>query len=305
MKTIELSENGPAVSQIIYSYWRAAEDAVLLTEQDVEKRLHSCTELGITTFDHADVYGNYQVESYFGKALKRAAVKREDLIISTKCGISLPDAARPEYRLRHYDNSPGHIRQSVENSLRNLQTDYIDIFLLHHFDPLSDPDETASVLTELVLKGYVRHIGVANFTVHQHKLLSERLSIPIVTNHLEFNVLHPQPLEDGTIDFIRQQYSKPMAWAPLAGGRLLVYNDERTYNVTSTLKRIAERYGINTEQLAIAWLLKTGALPIVGTNSYQRILNATSAVNIELDAQDWYEIYFAATVKSYSNATVV
>ena len=300
MKTITLSESGPDVSQIIYSYWRAAEDAALLNAQEVEKRLHTCTDLGITTFDHADVYGNYQVEAWFGNALKRSQLRREDIIISTKCGISLPDVSRPQNRVRHYDNSPAHIRRSVENSLRNLQTDYIDVFLLHHFDPLSDPDETASVLTELVLKGYVKHIGVANFTVHQHKLLQDRLSLPIVTNHFEFNVLHTKPLEDGTIDFIRQQYSKPMAWAPLAGGRLQVYNDERTYNVTSTLRRIAEQYGINVEQLAIAWLLETGALPIVGTNSYQRILNATSATDIKLDKQDWYEIYFAATVKSHA-----
>jgi predicted oxidoreductase len=158
-----------------------------------------------------------------------------------------------------------------------------------------DADETASALTTLVKKGLVKHVGVADFTVHQHQLLQSRLSIPIITNHLELNLLNVAPLTNGTIDFIKQQYSRPLAWSPLAGGRLLDANDESTYNIRTALKKIALNYSINEEQLAIAWLLKLGALPIVGTNSLERIQNATSAVSIHLDRQDWYEIYFAAT----------
>lgn len=292
METIRLGEYGPEVSPVIYSFWRALEDPDGISYRTVQAKLHACIDQGITTFDHADVYGNYQVEALFGKAVKESGIRRDKIVISTKCGINQVDTSRPAYRTRHYDSSPEHITRSIEQSLQNLGTDYIDILLLHHPDPLMDADETASALTTLVKKGLVRHVGVANFTVHQHQLLQSRLSIPIITNHLELNLLNVKPLTDGTIDFIKQQYSRPLAWSPLAGGRLLDANDDKTFNIRSVLKRVAARYGINEEQLAIAWLLRLGALPIVGTNSVERIRNATSAVNIQLDRQDWYEIYF-------------
>jgi predicted oxidoreductase len=294
MEKISLGENGPEVSPVIYSFWRALEDPDGISYRTVQAKLDACLDLGITTFDHADVYGNYQIEALFGKAIKESHVKREDIIISTKCGINHIDASRPEYRTKHYDSSPGHIFKSVEQSLKNLGTDYIDILLLHHHDPLMDADETASALTTLVKKGQVRHVGVANFTVHQHQLLQSRLSLPIITNHLELNLLNIKPITDGTLDFIKQQYSRPLAWSPLAGGRLVDKHDEPTFNIRAALKKVSANYGINEEQLAIAWLLKLGALPIVGTNDLARIKNATSAVNIELDKQDWYDIYFAA-----------
>ncbi|MES2516269.1 MAG: aldo/keto reductase [Bacteroidota bacterium] len=294
MEKISLGENGPQVSPVIYSFWRALEDPDGISYKTVQAKLHVCLDLGITTFDHADIYGNYQVEALFGKALKETSIKREDIIISTKCGINTVDDSRPEFRTRHYDSSQQHIFKSVENSLKNLGTDYIDILLLHHPDPLMDADETASALTTLVKKGVVRYVGVANFTVHQHQLLQSRLSIPIITNHLELNLINTKPIVDGTIDFIKQQYSSPLAWSPLAGGRLLDKHDESTFNIRTTLKRISAIYGINEEQLAIAWLLKLGALPIVGSNDLRRIKNATSAVSIELDKQDWYDIYFSA-----------
>jgi predicted oxidoreductase len=294
MKKVHLGENGPQVSPVIYSFWRAMEDPDGITYDTIKSKLQACLNLGITTFDHADIYGDYQVEELFGKALKEVAVKREDIVISTKCGINLVSKARPDYKVRHYDSSPEYIFKSVERSLKNLQTDYIDILLLHHPDPLMDADETASAITKLVNKGVVKYVGVADFTVHQHQLLQSRLSIPIITNHLKFNLLNVKPLTDGTIDFIKQQYSRPLAWAPLAGGKLLDDNDPSTFNIRSTLTRIAKNNNINEEQLAIAWLLKVGALPIVGTNSLQRIKNATSAVDIKLSRQEWYEIYFSA-----------
>jgi predicted oxidoreductase len=294
MEKVTLGENGPAVSPVIYSFWRAMEDPDGISFDTIKSKLLACLELGITTFDHADIYGNYQVEELFGKALKEVNYKREDVVISTKCGIKHVNERRPNHRTRHYDSSPEHIRLSVENSLRNLGLDYIDILLLHHPDPLMDADETASALTKLVNKGYVKYIGVADYTVHQHQLLQSRLGIPIITNHLELNLLNTSAIINGTIDFIKQQYSRPLAWAPLAGGRLVDENDEATFNIRNTLKRIALNYDINEEQLAIAWLLKLGALPIIGTNSLVRIKNATSAVSVNIDVQDWYEIYFAA-----------
>lgn len=294
MKKVFLSENGPEVSSVIYSFWRAMEDPDGVSYDTILAKLKLCLELGINTFDHADIYGDYQIEELFGRALKEISVRREDIVISTKCGINIVDHLRPEYRVRHYDNSPSHITKSVERSLLNLQTDYLDILLLHHYDPLMDADETASALTKLVNSGKVKHIGVANFTVDQHKLLQSRLNLPIITNHIELNLLNTRAITDGTIDFIKQQYSRPLAWAPLAGGKLLDKNDESTFNIRTTLKRISSNYSINEEQLAIAWLLKLGALPIVGNNSVSKIKNATTAVDVKLDRQDWHEIYFSA-----------
>ncbi len=294
MEKITLGENGPEVSPVIYSFWRAMEDPDGISFDTVQSKLKACLNLGITTFDHADIYGNYQVEELFGKALKELGISRHNLVISTKCGINHVDPRRSQYRVRHYDSSPGHLNKSVEQSLKNLGTDYLDILLLHKHDALMDADETASALTKLVKRGLVKHIGVVDFTVHQHQLLQSRLGIPIITNHLELNLLNTRAISDGTVDFIKQQYSKPLAWAPLASGRLIDKNDAATFNVRNTLKRIASNYHVNEEQLAIAWLLRLGALPIIGTNSIQRIKNATSAVNINMDQQDWYEIYFSA-----------
>lgn len=293
MKKINLSENGPEVSPLIYSFWRAMEDKDGVTYESILGKLEACLSLGITTFDHADIYGNYRVEKLFGKALKESSVKREDIILSTKCGINNIDPLRPDYRTRHYDSSSEYIRKSVEKSLENFGTDYLDILLLHHPDPLMDADDTASELTKLVNKGLVKYIGVADFTVHQHRLLQSRLSIPIITNHLELNVLNTSAIENGTLDFIKEHYSKPLAWSPLAGGRLIDENDASTYNVRNTLKKLSARYSCNEEQLAIAWLLRLGALPILGTNSITKIKNAASAVTLEMDKQDWHEIYFS------------
>ena len=292
MEKTYLSDAGPKVSPAIYGFYRWNEQDISLSK--MEGIIDLCLELGINTFDHADIYGNYRVEELFGKALKELKLRRDDLVISTKCGINHVDPKRPQYRTRHYDSSAEHINKSVEQSLKNLGTDYLDILLLQKYDPLMDADETASALTKLVKRGLVRYIGVADFTVHQHQLLQSRLSIPIITNHLELSLLNTSAISDGTIDFIKQQYSKPLAWAPLAGGRLIDPNDEETSNIRNTLKRIALNYNINEEQLAIAWLLKLGALPIIGTNSLNRIKNATSAVKINIDRQDWYEIYLAS-----------
>lgn len=294
MRKIALGESGPEVSPLIYSFWRAMEDPDGVTYESVLGKLNACLDLGINTFDHADIYGNYKVEKLFGAAIRESKVKREEIILSTKCGINNVDASRPEYRTRHYDSSSDYIRKSVETSLENLGTDYIDILLLHHPDPLMDADDTASELTKLVNKRLIRYVGVANFTVHQHQLLQSRLSIPIITNHLELNVINTEAIRNGTLDFIKQKYSKPLAWAPLAGGRLTDQNDENTFNLRATLRKIAKAHNCNEEQVAIAWLLKLGALPILGTNSIQRIKNAAAAVNIQLDKQDWYEIYFSS-----------
>ena len=175
--------------------------------------------------------------------------------------------------------------------LKRLKTDYLDIFLLHHSDFLADPEETAGALAEVVKSGKVRHIGVANFSVFQHQLLASYLRIPIVTNHIELNLMNTSAIEDGRIDFIKQSFSKPLAWAPLAGGKILNGTDEKAVRLRAKLEDIGKKYNANIEQTAVAWLMKLGTLPIIGSLSESRIRNAASASDVKLTREDWYEIY--------------
>jgi predicted oxidoreductase len=139
------------------------------------------------TFDHADFYGSYTCEKIFGNIITQKYFKREDIVLFSKCGLRIPHPDHSTVRLKHYDTSAHHIIQSAENSLKNLKTDYIDIFLLDHLDPISNLEETAIALEQLLKSGKIRHIGVANFSVFQHQLLASYLRTPIVTNHIELN----------------------------------------------------------------------------------------------------------------------
>jgi predicted oxidoreductase len=286
MKKVSLSDSGPKVSEAIYGFWRWTDEGALTTSQ-IEKTINLCLELGINTFDHADVYGNLTIEEHFGKIIQSKSFKREDIVLFSKCGIRKSENGYLEY----YDTSREHIINSVNGSLKRLKTDYLDIFLLHHSDFLADPEETAGALAEVVKSGKVKHIGVANFSVFQHQLLASYLRIPIVTNHIELNLMNTTAIEDGRIDFIKQSFSKPLAWAPLAGGKILNGTEEKVVRLRAKLEEISKKYDANIEQTAVAWLMKLGTLPIIGSLSEARIRNAASASEIKLNNQDWYEIY--------------
>jgi len=286
MKKVSLSDSGPKVSEAIYGFWRWKDEGATTTSS-IEKTVNLCLELGINTFDHADIYGDFTVEEHFGKVIKNKSFKREDIVLFSKCGIRKSD----DGNFKYYDTSKEHIVSSVNGSLKRLNTDYLDIFLLQHADFLADPEETAGALAEVVKSGKVKHIGVANFSVFQHQLLASFLRIPIVTNHIELNLMNTTAIEDGRIDFIKQCFSKPLAWAPLAGGRILDGKDEKAVALRAKLEEIGRKHNANIEQTAVAWLMKLGTLPIVGSLSESRIRNAASASDIKLTHQDWYEIY--------------
>lgn len=287
MEKVYISESGPEVSAAIYSFWRWNTPA-LNSIKKVEDIVNYNLQLGVNTFDHSDQYGNGKIEELFGTAIKNKSFKREEIIISTKAGI------KSVGREKIYDLSPEYLINSVDNSLRRLKTDYIDIFLLEHYDPLIQAEETASALTKLLLNGKIKYIGVSNFNVFQHRLLASRLSQPIVTNHIELNVLNLSAIDDGRLDFIKEQYSKPMAWAPLAGGKILNGKDQRSVKVRRALSDVGKKHGANVEQTAVAWLYKLGALPIIGSAEKSRILNAASAYKIHLSNEEWYKIYNSA-----------
>jgi predicted oxidoreductase len=293
MKKIYLSDAGPKVSPAIYGFYRW-HDEVDNTSANMEKVINLCLGLGINTFDHADIYGNYQCEELFGKAMRRKSFKREDIVLFTKCGLLIPYPGQANTRVEHYDTSRRHILKSLENSLRRLKTDYIDIFLLNHFDPLADLEETALTLSQVRESGKVKNIGISNFSVFQHQLLASYLKVPIVTNHIELNLLNTSALDNGQIDYIKQKYMRPLASAPLAEGRIATGKDIQAVRVRRKLQELSPKYNANIESIAVAWLIKLGALPLIGTRSEQRIRNIAGAFNIQLDSQDWYELYTAS-----------
>ncbi|MGG9960379.1 aldo/keto reductase [Ferruginibacter sp. SUN106] len=293
MEKIYLSDAGPKVSPAIYGFWRWSTE-VDNTAATMEKIVNLCLELGINTFDHADVYGSWKSEEVFGKVLAQKSFKREDIVLFTKCGLNIPNPGNPDIRIKHYNTSKEHILQSVDNSLRKLKTDYIDIFLLDHLDPISNLEETALVLDQLRSSGKIKNIGVANFTVFQHQLLASYLRTPIVTNHIELNLLNTVALDNGQLDYIKQKYMRPLVSAPLAGGRIETGTDKLAIRVQQKLEDIGKKYGANVESTAVAWLIKLGALPIIGTTNEQRIRNIVNAFSVDLDRQDWYELYAAS-----------
>lgn len=292
MEKIYLSDSGPKVSPAIYGFYRWREEEV--TAAKVEKTVNLCLELGINTFDHADIYGGYQAEEVFGKVIGSSSVKREDIVLFTKCGLNLPHASRPDVRVQHYNTSKQHIVKSLDSSLKKLKTDYIDVFLLNGLDPLSDLEETALTLRKLKESGKVKNIGVVNFSVFQHQLLSSYLHVPIVTNHIELNLLNTTAFDNGQIDYIKQRYIRPLATSPLAEGQIAESSERTPLRVRGKLKEFAKKYNVHFESIAIAWLTKLGALPLIGSSNEQRIRNIVAAFDIDLDHQDWYELYAAS-----------
>ena len=290
MNKIYLSDSGPKVSPAIYGFWRW-EDTSAAGAAAMEKIINLCLELGINTFDHADIYGGYQCEELFGNVMKQRSFKREDVVLFTKCGVNVPHPNRPDVRVKYYDTSSAHILKSVDNSLQKLRTDYIDIFLLDQLDALSNLEETALTLERLRTSGKIRNIGVANFSVFQHQLLASYLRVPIVTNHIELNLLNTTSLDNGQIDYIKQRYMRPLASAPLAEGQIANGQDERSVRVRNKLQEIGRKYDADLESIAVAWLFRLGALPLIGTSNEQRIRNIANSFSIELDHQDWYDLY--------------
>jgi predicted oxidoreductase len=289
MQKIYLSDAGPKVSPAVYGFYRW--NNILNISTTMEEIVNLCLDLGINTFDHGDSYGSFHCEEAFGELLAKNRIRRQDVVLFTKCGQRSVSTNQPEVRVDHNNSSAEHIQKSVEASLVKLKTDYIDIFLLDHLDPISDLERTAQALENLHKSGKIKNFGVANFSVFQHQLLATYLSLPIVTNHIELNLLNSEALDNGQLDYIKQRYMRPMASSPLAAGRISTGTDEQATRVREKLEEIAVKYQADFESLAIAWLIKLGALPLIGTTDTQRIRKITKAFDIELDHQDWYELY--------------
>lgn len=288
---VMLSERGPRVSQIVHGLWRLAGWA--RDTKGILDLIRGCLEEGITTFDHADIYGDYTCESLFGAALARAGVDRSSIQLVTKCGIKLVSAKRPGHRVKSYDTSRSHIVASVENSLKCLNTDYVDLLLIHRPDPLMDPRQVADAFGYLRESGKVRHFGVSNFLPSQFETLASKLDVPLVTNQIEYSVMNLAAHADGSIDQCQRLDIRPMAWSPLGGGRLFADDSEQATRLRETLGRIGRDVGgASIDQVAVAWVLKHPVqfVPVLGTGNMDRIRRIVAALGIDLSAEQWFEI---------------
>ena len=292
---IDLAQGGPRVSRLVLGLWRLASWG--LGDGELLDLIHGCLDLGITTFDHADIYGDYGCEEPFGSALALAPALRQRMQLVTKCGIKLVSEKQPEHALKHYDTSQGHILASVENSLRMLRTDYLDLLLIHRPDPLMDADQVAEAFAALRQSGKVLFFGVSNFTPSQFDLLASRLDFPLVTNQIELSVMNMQALHDGTVDQCARLGISPMAWSPLAGGRLFGDDSEQALRLRAALSAVGEALGgAAMDQVALAWILRHPAriAPVLGTGKLERIRSAAQAESLALSREQWFAIWTAS-----------
>ncbi|MDC2867707.1 aldo/keto reductase [Bacillus sp. BP-3] len=291
MERIQMAQN-LEFSRIIQGFWRLAEWN--MTDQELLSFIEACMEMGITTFDHADIYGDYTCETLFGKALQLKPSLRDNMQIVTKCGIAPPSPKFPERYVAHYNTSTGHILKSAEQSLQNLNTDHIDVLLIHRPDPFMNPAEVAEAFSRLKQEGKVRHFGVSNFLPSQFNMLSSYLDFPLITNQIEVSVMQLEHFENGTIEQCQEKRISPMIWSPLAGGEIFKGESERTLRLRHTLEKIAADFDVTgIDSIMYAWLLAHPAnmLPIVGSGKLERVKTAVEATKLTLDRQQWFTIF--------------
>ncbi|MBS1680843.1 MAG: aldo/keto reductase [Bacteroidetes bacterium] len=280
MQRKKLHEQGPTLSRIIAGAWRWH----TVSPATVDRLAHVSIDQGITSFDHADIYGDHSNEETFGHVLANNSSLRDKMELITKCGIKFPSQKRPLSRVKHYDTSLQNIVWSAENSLKMLRTDRLDLLLIHRPDPLLDPHEVAQAFSQLKNQGKVLHFGVSNFTPSQFQMLQKHLPFPLVTNQIEISLSKIDPLFNGDLDLMLELGVSPMAWSPLAGGKLMAGERE--------VFSVATKYEASYSQLALAWLLRHPAaiFPIVGTTQPDRIIEASKSIGINIDRQDWFEM---------------
>lgn len=293
---IDMAKGGPRFSRLALGFWRLADWG--LSDRELLDLIRASLDLGITTFDHADIYGDYTCQELFGRALALEPALRKKMQLVTKCGIMLASPNRPQHALKHYNTSRAHIMASVEESLQTLGTDRVDLLLIHRPDLLMDPDEVGEAFTALRQAGKVLHFGVSNFTPSQFDLLASRLDFPLVTNQIEVSVLFLDLLHDGTVDQCLQKGIAPMVWSPLAGGRIFSEESERAARVRQALQTVGQELGgAPLDQVALSWVLTHPArfVPILGSGKIERIRSAATAEARHLSREQWFAIWSASS----------
>lgn len=290
MERIKLADE-VEFSRLVFGMWRLGDDEDT-SPKHVAAKIKACLDQGISTFDQADIYGDYGSEVLLGAALKDDPGLKAKMEIITKCDICLISDSKPETRVKHYDTSAQHIAASVDSSLANMNIDQIDCLLLHRPDPLMDPAETGAALDALVKSGKVKSVGVSNFRSWDWQLLQAHMNERLVTNQIEINPFALDCFVNGDLAEMQRASIIPQAWSPLAGGKLFA---DDGHPGAARLARLAAREGIPLDVMAIAWLLRHPAniLPVIGTNNLERISGLSDALDVQVTRQLWFEIYEA------------
>ena len=296
---IQMAEGGPEVSRIAQGFAGAARWN--LSAQELLARVQRGVYLGVTTLDIAAIYGDGRCETLLGDALALSPSLRDEVELVTKCSIGTWDTS-----IYHYDTSKAHILWSVEQSLKKLRTDRVDLLLIHRPDPLLDADEVAEAFGELRRSGKVLHFGVSNFTPSQFELLASRLDVPqtpsirLVTNEIQFSAMYLQTWYDGTLDQCQRLRISPMAWSPLGGGRLFREETKWAESIRTEMYAAGKALGgAPLDQVALAWILKHPArvVPILGTGQIERVRSAVQSETLDLSREQWFRIWVASTGK--------
>lgn len=292
MKHIKINETCN-ISQVAAGCMRAADSGM---EGDAFlKFAEECIDMGVTTFDHAPVYGGYACEKLFGDGvIRKNPVLRDKMQLVTKTGIVLP--GKNGNKTIYYDSSKAEIKKEMEASLQNLGTDYVDLLLVHRPDPLANPEETADALDTLVKEGKVLNIGVSNFMPSQIEMLQSYLKNPIVINQMELSVKTTENFFNGVTDDAFTRRMPLMAWSPLGGGSVFAGEEEQSVRLRSTLQEIADAHHTSMDVIMYAWLFvhPVRIAAITGTMNTARVKSAVEALDIQLSYDEWYLILEAS-----------
>jgi len=258
-----------------------------LNTSEMEHLIHLCIENQITTFDHADIYGNYTTESDFGKAFGQSKIDRKKIQLISKCGIQHTNGR--DTKIKHYDYSKKYILWSVENSLKNLQTDYLDVLLLHRPSPLMEADDIAEAVAQLKQEGKILDFGVSNFTASQTELIRQKTEISY--NQVQFSATHHEAMLDGSFDYMQLHNIRPMSWNPL--GTVFREDIEQTRRLKKILAQLVEKYHLGADTILLAWILKhpSKVIPVAGTVNIARIQALMKATELQLEQEDWFAIW--------------
>lgn len=290
MERVNLSSSS-SISRIIYGMWRLADD-INTSSKHISDKVNLCLSQGITSFDQAAVYGLYSAEALFGEVLKANPSLRQKIEIVSKCGIVNPSDRYAGVSVSHYDTSREHIFNSVDASLKNMATDYLDLLLIHRQDPFLDHHETGKALDDIIKSGKVKEVGVSNFKSWDFTLLQSAMKSHLVTNQIEMSLAATDSFTNGDLAFHQERATTIMAWSPLGGGKLM--KDKGILG--KALKKIAVNQNVDIAAVAVAWLLAHPAriCPVMGTNNLNRIAKISDAMNVKMDRESWFELYTAS-----------
>jgi predicted oxidoreductase len=282
-----------SLSRIVQGLWRLT--SWNMSSQEIVDFVYQCIDLGVTSFDTAEIYGNYEAERVFGEALKLDPSLRSKIEIITKTGINMKSVKR-DYRIGHYDTTYNKIIASCKKSIELMNCEYLDVYLIHREDPLIDHKEVARALNDLKSMGLIKSYGVSNFDPFKFEALQHFTNNQLVTNQIEISPLCFEHFNSGMMDVLQKHEVHPMIWSPLAGGEIFTSDDEKAVKVRNILKVIADRHQEEMDTIVYAWLLKhpTKGLPISGSGKIERLKNAVRALDVELSLEEWYEIYTAS-----------